>query len=175
MTTVVRALAKALGLAPRPWSEAQVMRCLRKWLVLQQSRRTGEPGLGRPNPYDEPGWLLLAATIAAKISRCPANTIAECGTSIPAVELVVRAEMELDHMRAVWAQRERAILRAGGQIERAEIARQSREVRRIETLLKKVRDSAAYRRGVEYLATEFAWCARLDGAFRAWASREEGS
>lgn len=171
MTHVARALAEALGLAPAPWPEGAVKALLRRWAEIGPGARAGHH-LVNETRWREPGWLLLHATVAVKVSRCPANTLAELGSEMPAVELVIRAEWELDEMRSEWRREELDAERRGKRLPRAEVQRREREGRQTDALLAKLRETKAYRRGITYLSREFAWCARLDPVFREWVRNE---
>lgn len=169
---LVRRLAEVLGVAPQPLSERAVWRLLQRWLELEAWARTG-CHVPTEAPWREPGWLLLRATIAAKVARCPAAL--EYGTRMPAVELAVRASAELDVMVHEWRHALMAGLRQRRPRLRGEIAEAVARLRRAETEVARLRQTAAYRRGIEYLGREFAWCIRLDPFFRAWAAADRAA
>lgn len=165
LPAVARALAHALGLAPPPWSESQVMAALRRWLELEQGARVTPEPAGEATWRVEPPWLLLRATIAAKVSRCPANTITEAGSTLPAVELVARAELEMDHLRAEWDRLDHLAWRSGRKPSKETLQAREAELRRAAALIQKIRSTGAFRRGIAYLAQQFSWCARTDPGF----------
>lgn len=163
---IARTLAAALGLAPPPWSEHQVMAAVKRWLELEQGARVNPEPVTAATRRCEPAWLLLRATIGAKVSRCPPNPIAEAGSTLPAVELVARAELECDRLRQEWLRNDQLAMRAGrGRPTPAEDRRRQREVLRAIQLIQSIRATPAFRRGIAYLAQEFAWCAKLDPGF----------
>ena len=146
---------------------------LRRWLILRDGRRVERQLPDPARPDREPAWLMLCSTVACKVGRCPANTVHELGTRLPAVELVARVELELDDLRSEWRREELELQRAGRSVGAHELRRREREGKRAEVLLARVRETRAYRRGMAYLTRELAWCARLDPVFREWAREQK--
>lgn len=170
---LVRALAAALGLAPSAWSERQVLNVIRGAYLLGP-RGVAPDAAADANRWREPGWVLLRATVVAKMARAP--TMSFAGATRPAVEIAVILEQQADAMGIVLghectqAQREGRQLRGDSRIDALAHA-----MHRVLTDLARVRATRAYAEGIRYLGREFAWCARTDPAFRRWATDAEGA
>lgn len=176
-------LAAATGLRPglEPLSEGQVLAILRWWMEIRDGG-AGDTGLGMPQHHrtEEPGWMMLSGTIAAKLGRLPGNPMRpEVPWKCSAVEASLYVEQALDLEQAELGRNVRSapevtaidVAGRGGVFHRLTVkgeerARRQRDLDRARATLRKLRDSGAYRVGVESLRWELAAALQDDGAFR---------
>jgi hypothetical protein len=147
---------------------------LARWISVRYlGTRLTELGCGG-NRTAEPGWLVWAGTVAAKVARCPVDRWGEkhIGSSLPAVELVARAEWELRTVANELETEARMVARgsASRAIYRAKVADYERTV----AMVQHVRQGKAWKAGMEYLSEELALCERDDPSFSR-ACREIGT
>ena len=142
-----------------PLSEGQVLSVLRWWFELREGgARDTELGMPRAGETEEHGWLLLVATIAAKLGRLPRNPLAELPWQCSAVEARLYVE------RAIDDEQQRL-----GLCERCGVPGRVRryvDIDRARGTLRRLCESRAYRDGIERLRWELAAALADDGAFR---------
>lgn len=164
--TIVNRLCLALGFpTTEPLSWGAVEAYLNRWIAVRY-HGTKVGGLGAAiGGGGTPGWMIWAATIAAKVARCPVDRWAKVhvGSSLPAVELVARAEFELRTVANELQQEASIVARGGGNREayRQRVADYERTVE----MVRHIRDGKAWRVGIDYLADELAMCERDDPSF----------